>query len=191
MENCANKKDIMKYIKLKSFKVYKVKKNKGFTLMELLVVVAIISILSLVTLGQFQTAKKKANDVSRKGDLNSLSKALMSYFNDYGMFPASSGVNGGSIVLNGETVTWGGTFEDTSTSPSYVYMKVMPRENIRPSSYPYCYKTSADKKKFGLFAQLESPGDKECSHSYSCNGVTYCYGISSPNSSLDANGNLQ
>ena len=37
----------------------------GFTLVELLVVIAIMSILTIISVSQFQTAKKKANDVAR------------------------------------------------------------------------------------------------------------------------------
>lgn len=162
-------------------------RRRGFTLIELLVVVAVMSILTVITVGQFQTAKKKANDVARKGDLNAVSKALQMYFNDYGYFPPET------------DITWGGTFEDASTSPPYVYMKKLPQENYLTAT-PYCYKISADGKKFGLFAQLENTVDKECDrngnnaaddNTYMCNGVGYCYGTASPNTSLSSNGDLQ
>jgi len=158
-------------------------RENGFTLVELLVVMAIISILSLITFGQFQTARRKANDVSRKGDLNSLTKALQMYYADYGSFPISS--NGYLTVGTGTTVFWGGTFQDTA-SPPYVYMKIMPRENN--SSMPrYCYVTSADGKSYGLFAMLENTADNQCSltdgqGSYiHCGGNRYCYAVVSPN----------
>lgn len=151
-------------------------KKTGFTLIELLIVIAIISILTIVAVGQFRTARMRANDVARKGDLNAVSKSLQMYFADFGYFPAV------------EDIVWGGTFEDNSVSPPYVYMQTLPRENIL--SLPYCYKVSADGKKYGLFAQLESTGDIECENSYSCNGATYCYGIASPNTGLSPTGDL-
>jgi prepilin-type N-terminal cleavage/methylation domain-containing protein len=151
-------------------------KKSGFTLIELLVVIAIISILTIITVGQFQTARKRANDVARKGDLNSLSKSLQMYFADFGVFP------------DVDAITWGGTFEDSTVSPPYVYMQKLPRESIL--SIPYCYKISADGKKYGLFAQLESTTDIQCANSYVCNGNTYCYGIASPNTSLTPTGDL-
>lgn len=151
--------------------------KQGFTLIELLVVITIISILTVITASQFQTAKQKANDVARKGDLNATAKALQMYFNDYGSFPDVS-------ATNSPPSAWGGTFEDNSVPP-YIYMKKLPIEN-HLSSYPYCYKISADKKKYGLFAQLESTRDKVCNETgYQCGGVTYCFGVVSPNTSLE------
>jgi len=156
--------------------------KRGFSLIELLVVITIISILTLVTVSQFQNAKKKSNDVARKGDLNSVTKALQMFYADYGYFPSDA--NPGQINGN-----WGGQLSDNASTP-YVYMKVLPRENYL-TSFPYCYKTSVDLKKYALFAQLENTNDSECGHAYICNGVTYCYGVVSPNSSLSVNGSLQ
>lgn len=166
------------------------KKEKGFTLIELLVVITIMSILTVITVSQFQTAKRKANDVARKSDLNAVSKALQMYFTDYGYFPDPG------------LISWGGTFEDDSAEP-YVYMKKLPRENH--TEIPYCYKLDASGKKFGLFAQLENTTDRECDRNendvaddstYHCTGEdgvdrTYCFGIVSPNTSLSQNGDLQ
>ena len=156
----------------------------GFTLIELLVVMAIMSILVVISVSQFQTAKKKGNDVARKSDLNGVSKALQMYFADYGVMPS---VTDGKI----NNVDWGGEFKDGD----YVYMKVMPKENSL-SLPPYCYKTDASLKKYALFAQLENTVDKECDgHTYTCeNGTsnkTYCFAYVSPNTSLLPNGDLQ
>lgn len=175
------------------------RKNKnGFTLVELLIVISIISILTVITVTQFQTAKKKANDVARKGDLNAVSKALQMYFTDYGVFPPASGATGGSIGLN-QSSFWGGVFEDQTVNPSYVYMKKLPVENVSANP-PYCYKVSVDLKKFALFAQMENLVDKECDRNnnnladdstYTCGGRNYCYAVTSPNTSLSSEGNLQ
>lgn len=142
------------------------KKNKGFTLIELLIVISIMSILTVITVAQFTTAQKKARDVSRKGDLNSLSKALLAYYADYGIFP--------------DTITWGGTFADSS---GYTYMKVVPKENYQSASIPsFCYVVSADKKSFGLFSTLENTKDSDYKGPYThCGGKNYYYFIVSPN----------
>jgi len=155
--------------------------KKGFTLIELMIVIAIMGILTMVTVSQFVTAKKKANDVARKSDLNGVSKSLQMYFVDYGKLPDSED---GKIKLNGQTLEWGGEFKDGD----YVYMKVMPKENST-SLPPYCYKTDTGLKKYALFAQLENTVDKECEGNfYTCNGNTYCFAYVSPNTSLDNNG---
>lgn len=158
----------------------------GFTLVELLIVIAIMGILTTITVSQFITAKKKANDVSRKSDLNGVSKALQMYFTDYGVMPEATVE--GKIKVKSVTVNWGDEFVDGG----YVYMKVVPKENS-VSLPAYCYKTDLEKKKYALFAQLENTSDKECVGNYACGnaGKTYCFAYVSPNTSLDANGNLQ
>lgn len=157
-------------------------KKKGFTLIELLVVISIMSILTIITVGQFVTARKRSRDVKRKGDLNSLSKALNMYFTDYGYFPPS---NAGQVT----GADWGGEFDDNG----YVYMKVMPEENVLET--PYCYVTEegTEPKKYALFANLEIESDPDVleDNQDHCGGETYNYGIVSPNVGItDFNGTL-
>ncbi len=169
--------------------------RKAFTLVELLVVIAIMGILTTIAIGQFQTAKRKANDVARKGDLNAVSKALQMYYADYKKFPTAS--SDGRIVIgsgtNTKTVNWGDEFVDEG----YIYMKKMPKENVK--GFPqYCYKSSADGKSYALFAKLENKEDKQCqldtnkSMTYDCGGIddNYCFVYLSPNIAVDVNGNL-
>jgi type II secretion system protein G len=162
--------------------------KRGFTLVELLIVIAIMGILTSITVSQFITAKKKANDVARKSDLNGISKALQMYFTDYGKMPAMSVDGKGKIMINSNTLNWGDEFKDGD----YVYMIKLPKEN-NSAMAPYCYKTDSEKKKYALFAQLENTGDKECVGKYKCgNDIVgiYCFSYVSPNTSLDVNGNL-
>jgi prepilin-type N-terminal cleavage/methylation domain-containing protein len=168
--------------------------KKGFTLIELLVVISIISILTIITVSQFTTAKKKANDVARKGDLNALSKALLMYYADYGYFPdaSNSGGNLGKIVVtdNSKNVLkdWGKEFSDNSATP-YVYMKTLPEEKILATTYPFCYVVDATKTKFALFAMLENTGDPQCIlnngvGAYNHCGHNYCFSFVSPNAAV-------
>ena len=172
--------------------------RKAFTLVELLVVMAIMGILTIITVSQFRTARKRANDVARKGDLNAVAKALQMYFADYGVMPDMDDSSGGQIEVESEVKTWGGEFADNASTP-YVYMKKLPVENT--SGWPqYCYKTDDDNKKYALFARLEVKSDSECVDvnpvdgvgDYSCGGYNgYCYANVSPNTSLDEDGDLQ
>lgn len=157
--------------------------------MELLVVIAIISILTIVTVSQFTTARKRARDAQRKGDLNNFAKALQMYYTDYGKFPDPDMING--------WLSSGGEFVDGE----YTYMKVVPKEPTM-DAFPYCYKVDdeANPTKYGLFAQLEVASDLDCKMSsdqgaYSCDPgsgeVKYCYGLVSPNSKLSAGGDLE
>lgn len=157
--------------------------NKGFTLIELLIVITIMSILTVITVSQFMTARAKARDVARKGDLNSVSKAVLMYYNDYGTMPASVG---GEISVDGSSgIDWGTEFKDGS----YTYMKVLPVENTK-SNPPYCYAVDATRKKFAIFAQLESLQDVDCHLDgsgvgiYNQCGSNYCYSVVSPNATV-------
>ena len=164
--------------------------KKGFTLVELLVVISIISILTVVTAGQFQTAQRKAMDVSRKGDLNGMVKSLEMYYADYGVFPIGGAAvsNLGQMIVGGNPIPWGTTFQDLSTPP-YIYMKVLPKEN-KTGMPSYCYVTDPTGKEFGIFAMLENTTDSQCAMNgdvgaYShCGGKKYCYAVVSPNASV-------
>jgi prepilin-type N-terminal cleavage/methylation domain-containing protein len=158
--------------------------NKGFTLVELLVVIAIISILTIITVGQFQTAMKKAHDVARKGDLSALSKALILYYADLNKFPLAANLDLSAV---GQGPLMDG---------SYIYMKVLPKEKYLTT--PFCYIAGGNDpnkpNKFALFAQLENTVDPDCKKDgdgnpyYAACGKHYCYAITSPNTSLNADG---
>lgn len=65
--------------------------RRGFTLIELLVTIAIIGVLSSVVLVSLNTARYKANDAKRRGDLRSLQTALEIYYNGPGAYPSTGG----------------------------------------------------------------------------------------------------
>lgn len=163
--------------------------KKAFTLVELLVVIAIMSILTTITVSQFQTAKRKANDVARKGDLNSVAKAIQMYYADYGKMPGAS--SDGKIMVGTRTINWGSEFADDS---GYIYMKQLPKEN-KTGMPAYCYKTDANNKAYALFAMLENTQDSQCvggsTPKYQCGSNLYCFAYISPNIKLDENnGNI-
>lgn len=158
--------------------------KRAFTLVELLVVISIMAILTMVTVSQFRTARKRANDVARKGDLNAVAKALQLYFADYGIMP---GAENGQIKTN-VLRKWGEEFKDNT---NYSYMIKLPTENT--ANWPqYCYKTDSTQKKYALFAKLEVTSDGECEdNNYSCGTSNeYCYANVSPNTSLKTNGDF-
>lgn len=66
-------------------------KNKAFTLIELLVVVAIIGVLASVVLASLNTARKKARDVVRAKDMQTIYTMLVQYAIQYGGIPAAGG----------------------------------------------------------------------------------------------------
>lgn len=63
--------------------------NSGFTLIELLVVVAIIALLSSVALIAFLSARQKARDAKRLGDMTQMNTALELYYAYNKGYPSS------------------------------------------------------------------------------------------------------
>jgi len=62
---------------------------RGFTLIELLVVIAIIGILATIVLVSLGTARRRARDTRRIGDLRQVALALQLYREDNTGYPAA------------------------------------------------------------------------------------------------------
>ena len=142
-------------------------------MIELLVVISIIGVLTVIGVASFSGAQKKGRDAARKSELNALSKALVMYYSDKGVFPKDST----------EFPGFGENFSDGD----YVYMKKTPVET-RSGLPGFCYAVGADLKSFGLFATLENVDDSEYYDTvptgYSvtgCSAKEYHYAIVSPN----------
>ncbi|MFH1226189.1 MAG: prepilin-type N-terminal cleavage/methylation domain-containing protein [bacterium] len=64
--------------------------KKGFTLVELLVVIAIIGLLATLAIVALNSARMKARDAKRVGDVKQIQTALELYFNDNGSYPSAA-----------------------------------------------------------------------------------------------------
>lgn len=141
--------------------------KKGFTIFELVIVIMVMMVLGFITYTQFEEARAKARDVSRKSDLNEVSKAIQKYYADYGHLPQNG--NDDDPDLNS---LWGKQFKD---STGYVYLEKMPEEKYLAEK-PYCYEPSPESNYFRLFAEFENDKDPDCKENhYTCGGRSYCY----------------
>ncbi|PIZ72444.1 hypothetical protein COY07_03280 [Candidatus Peregrinibacteria bacterium CG_4_10_14_0_2_um_filter_43_11] len=65
--------------------------NRGFTLIELMIVIVILGVLMGTILPRLTGAQARARDIGRIADLNAISQALETYFDDFGKYPGVSG----------------------------------------------------------------------------------------------------
>lgn len=178
----------------------KILTNKGFTLVELLIVIAVIGILAASAVALLNPLEqiKKANDTKRKSDLNQIQRALDTYYNDYGRYPAVglvfAPIRMYEIKQSNGVVTWGTTWQSTNGT---TYMNILPQDPSFPSrTYAYF---STDGQSYYLYASLE----RGASDPQACNGGNTCpnagglnwgcgpdsttakcnYGVTSPNTS--------
>lgn len=123
------------------------RKNKGFTLIELLVVIAIIGILASIVLVSLNSARQKARDVRRMGDLRQIALALEMYYDDKGVYPGTA---------TGTCVAADWTAMKTALEASPVYMTQVPVDPTNSGTSIYSYSPSSTYKDYVLRAQLES-----------------------------------
>ncbi len=76
-----------------SFKQTTKTKKGGFTLIELLVVIAIVALLSSVILASLNSARGKARDTKRIGDMRAVHVALELFYNSKGRYPSGTDGN--------------------------------------------------------------------------------------------------
>jgi prepilin-type N-terminal cleavage/methylation domain-containing protein len=160
------------------------RKQKGFTLIELLVVISIISLLASIVLTSVNSARVKARDAKRRGDLKQLSTALNLYYAKYETFPVSTPVcNPGQNVYGDywcrDSTDNNGTTPITNWIPGLQEFVGKLPQNPKPYGTPagtYHYYSPSPTKYF-LFVMLEGtnqPGTCGAGASIIFNGVNYC-----------------
>lgn len=123
--------------------------KRGFTLIELLVVVAIIGLLASIVLASLNSARKKARDSRRMGDVKSVQNALELYANDNGgVYPrtANDCSGAGGCLLStlcgagadqlGTTYMAACPVDPTNSAPSVYYYRT--KTNVAGTNTGYC-----------------------------------------------------
>jgi prepilin-type N-terminal cleavage/methylation domain-containing protein len=151
--------------------MYNKKDVCGFTLIELLVVISIIGILSSFAVVSLNTARIKARDALRKGDMAQLRTALYIYYDDNLAYPSCGTWDegeadyGATVGNNNGDGSWCyiNTLETALTSGSRPYVGKMPRDpknqdNDADFEAVYIYRYVSDGIQFALVYTLEDGG---------------------------------
>ncbi len=124
----------------------RLRKEPGFTIIELLVVISIIAFIAAVIMVAVNTARQRARDVKRLGDMSQIVKGFELYFDNNKGYPGA--------------ITFNGTNAPASMTPTYV------------SSLPFA-PTPADGSCGGTVAP--SPATSANTYYYEPTGTSYIY----------------
>lgn len=153
---------------------------KGFTLIELLIVIAILAILSVLGIGNFISSRIKAQDLSRKSDLQTIAKSLEAYYNDHRAYPISDPSFKIKCKTDNSICDWGTPFADGPDSLTSItlYAAKLPSD---PKGYTYHYVSNGTS--YSLYAKLENTQDPSVSTytGITCGSVECNYKITSSN----------
>jgi prepilin-type N-terminal cleavage/methylation domain-containing protein len=125
-------------------------KSKGFTLIELLVVISIISLLSSIVLSTITTARVKARDAKRLGDLRQFQNAVQLCFEKQGNYNLAASESPLTTPCTRE-LTSDVDFVNYWTANCSEFMKTPPVD----STIGYTFHTSSDYQHYALLTQLE------------------------------------
>lgn len=132
--------------------------QKGFTLIELLVVIAIIGLLSTLAVVSLDSAREKARDAKRLGDVKQFQTALELYYTDVGQYP-TQGVSD-PIILGRATDCEGQVCSTLSSDNGFAsivagttYMGLIPADPL--TTQDYTYQGVAGGQSYTIFFTLE------------------------------------
>lgn len=126
------------YLILPSMRCGSFPRRCGYTLIELLVVLAIIGVLATLVLVALGSARQKARDAVRTGDVAQLRKALEIYYNVHAAYPPA--VADGEIgnPTDGAGCLGVAGWEQDTECAQPVYMGLAPQDPSNPNNGRPC-----------------------------------------------------
>lgn len=142
--------------------------KNGFTLIEVIVVSTILIVLSAVGISSYTGTIKRTRDARRKADLNTIQKALESYYDDNGSYPATA------------------TADTLCATSDKCYLRAVPADPLTGTAdYTYVLgDVGGTGQSFQLYSTLETDDDYGPGagrYAPSCGSSVCRYGVSSTN----------
>jgi type II secretory pathway pseudopilin PulG len=141
--------------------------KKGFTLIEILIVIFIIMVIIGVISSNLLGALSKARDTVKKENMRQFVNALRMYYNDYNLFPGTTGgfqgcgASGASVCPAAPCASIEFCAGGTNCTNTIQYMKKFPKEfdpgNINGGEMKYY--VGGGGLEFRLFVDLENLAD--------------------------------
>jgi len=169
----------------------------GFRKREFFVVLFTLLGVSLATFVNLQESFRKSRDAQRKGDLRTISNALVSYQTDYSSFPQSEdglivacfgGVDENEVPQQRKCM-WGiDSLRDIFDESYPPYMETLPSDPYQDDGQMYIYLSNG--RHFQIFTSLEGRGEPEydpvvVSRGLSCGSEICNYGLSDGSTPLE------
>lgn len=134
--------------------------NSGFTLIELLVVISIIGMIASSVLVSLNSARSKARDARRKGDIRQMQTMLELYNDKYNAYPLStSGCRGDGWCV--DDANQNGTSPNPNWIPGLNEFGQLPHNPLPYGSPGWTYHYTSDGRNYWLMAYLENIKDKD------------------------------
>jgi general secretion pathway protein G len=146
--------------------------KKGFTLIELLIVIVIIGILAGLVVTNLVGGRERAQDSSKKRNLEQLKISLHLYYTDFGHFPNSPQNNGANFYACGEPGT--ALCSSTFTANNKEYMGKLPKNQNGQNNFSYY--PCGDGEDFRLTVNLANASDPDATESQSRCPADTCVG---------------
>ena len=149
--------------------------RKGFTLIELLVVISVIGLLASVIMVSLNSARAKARDARRRAYINQLTKAIMLYFDKYGVPPAAGAGMRWCLGHGGISTCWpgsggysGSVALDNALKEFIPTIPDDPANKTQCQGDAYMYYSEGTPKPLGLHWGMEAgpPSDAICAPGY-------------------------
>jgi type II secretory pathway pseudopilin PulG len=126
---------------------------KSFSKSEIISLVVIFLVLIGVSWPNFALSLRRSRDQIRRDDMGNIQAAIDAYYDDYGMFPASTD-DGKIIACKNGSCDWGkDTWVNLTPGVNKVYMKVIPTDPNYKSGTNYLY--FSDGSRYQLLGALE------------------------------------